>query len=257
MINPSVLSDPGLQESEIVLKQVTWGRAQGTAAILDRISFSTKPLDKVGVIGASGAGKTTLLRLINRLTEPDEGQIFWRGKLLSDYAVPLLRQQIMLVPQEPRLLGMTVAQAIAYPLQLQRLSSVQIEQRIQVWQKRLPVPDEWRSRQELELSVGQRQWVSLVRALTAQPQVLLLDEPTSALDSGRVEHLVHGIKQLDCSVFIVSHQLSLIEQTCDRVLWLDQGNLRQDCSASEMDWQSVKTLLAEKNAITDWEEDLT
>jgi D-methionine transport system ATP-binding protein len=256
MTNPSVLSETGLQESEIVLKQVSLGRAQGTAAILDSISFSTKPLDKVGVIGASGAGKTTLLRLINRLAEPDAGQILWRGKRLSHYAAPLLRQQVMLVPQEPRLLGMTVDQAIAYPLQLQRLSSAQIEQRKQVWQKRLPVPDEWRSRQELELSVGQRQWVSLVRALTAQPQVLLLDEPTSALDSGRIEQLVHGIKQLDCSVFIVSHQLSLIEQTCDRVIWLDQGRLRQDCSASEMDWQSVRTLLAEKNAITDWDDDL-
>jgi D-methionine transport system ATP-binding protein len=257
MRNPSVLSDTGLQESEIVLKQVTLGRTQGTAAILDNMSFSTKPFEKVGVIGASGAGKTTLLRLINRLAEPDAGQILWRGKPLSFYAAPLLRQQVMLVPQEPRLLGMTVDQAIAYPLQLQRLSSAQIEQRTQIWQNRLPIPDEWRSRQELELSVGQRQWVSIVRALIAQPQVLLLDEPTSALDSGRIEQLVHGIRQLDCSVFMASHQLSLIEQTCDRVLWLDQGRLRQDCSASEMDWQSVKTLLAEKNAIADWDDDLT
>jgi D-methionine transport system ATP-binding protein len=244
------------QECELVLKQVTLGRTQGSSAILDSISFATKQFSKVGVVGASGAGKTTLLRLINRLAEPDSGQIFWRGKLLSQYSTPLLRQQIMLVPQEPRLLGMKVEQAIAYPLQLQRLSSEQIEQRTQLWQKRLPVPDEWRSRQELELSVGQRQWVSIVRALTAQPQILLLDEPASALDSGRTEQLAHGIKQLDCSVFIVSHQLSLIEKTCDRVLWLDQGRLRQDCSASEMDWQSVKTLLAAKNETLDWNDEL-
>lgn len=255
MSHSSTASEALLQESELVLTQVTVGRAQGSSVILDDISFKAEAFSKVGIVGASGAGKTTLLRLINRLAEPDGGQIFWRGKPLSQYSAPLLRQQIMLVPQEPRLLGMTVDQAIAYPLQLQRLSSAQIEQRTQLWQKRLPIPDEWRSRQELELSVGQRQWVSIVRAITAQPQVLLLDEPTSALDSGRVEQLAHGIQQLDCSVFVVSHQLSLIEKTCDHVLWLDQGRLRQDCSALEMDWQSVKTLLAEKNEIPDWEDD--
>jgi D-methionine transport system ATP-binding protein len=256
MSNASVSSETLLQDSELVLKQVTLEHAQGSSVILDGISFATEPFSKVGVIGASGAGKTSLLRLINRLAEPDGGQIFWQGKPLSQYSAPLLRQQIMLVPQEPRLLGMTVEQAIAYPLNLQRLSAEQIEQRTQLWQKRLPVPDEWRSRQELELSVGQRQWVSIVRALTAQPQVLLLDEPTSALDSGRIEQLAHGIKQLDCSVFVVSHQLSFIEKTCDRVLWLDQGRLRQDCSALEMDWQSVKTLLTEKNTVLDWDDDL-
>jgi D-methionine transport system ATP-binding protein len=256
MSNSSISSETLLQDSELVLKQVTLERGQGSSAILDNISFTTKPGSKVGVVGASGAGKTTLLRLLNRLAEPDGGQIFWLGKPLSQYAAPLLRQQIMLVPQEPRLLGMTVEQAISYPLQLQRLSPAQIEQRTQLWQKRLPVPDEWRSRQELELSVGQRQWVSIVRALTAQPRILLLDEPISALDSGRIEQLAYGIKQLDCSVFIVSHQLSLIETTCDHVLWLDQGRLRQDCSALEMDWQSVKTLLAERNEILDWDEGL-
>ncbi len=245
-----------LQESEIVLKNVTLRRGQGSSSILEDISFATKPFSKIGVVGASGAGKTSLLRLINRLAEPDGGQIFWSGKPLSQYSAPLLRQQIMLVPQEPRLLGMTVEQAIAYPLQLQRMSSEQIEQRTKLWQKRLPVPDEWRSRQELELSVGQRQWVSIVRAITAQPQILLLDEPSSALDSGRIEQLAHGIKQLECSVFVVSHQLSLIEKTCDHVLWLDQGKLRQECSALEMDWQFVRTLLAEKNAVPDWEDEL-
>jgi D-methionine transport system ATP-binding protein len=256
MSNASVSLETLLQDSELVLRNVTLGRAQGSSSILDDISFTTKPFSKIGVVGASGAGKTSLLRLINRLAEPDGGQIFWRGKPLSQYSAPLLRQQIMLVPQEPRLLGMTVEQAIAYPLQLQRISSEQIKQRTQLWQKRLPVPDEWQSRQELELSVGQRQWVSIVRAITAQPQILLLDEPTSALDSGRIEQLAHGIKQLECSVFVVSHQLSLIEKTCDHILWLDQGKLRQDCSAQEMDWQSVRTLLAEKNAVPDWEDEL-
>jgi D-methionine transport system ATP-binding protein len=252
----SLSSETFSQEFELVLRQVVLGRAQGSATILNNISFSTKQFSKVGVVGASGAGKTSLLRLINRLAEPDGGQILWRGKPLSQYSAPLLRQQIMLVPQEPRLLGMTVEQAIAYPLQLQRMSVEQIEQRTQLWQKRLPVPDEWRSRQELELSVGQRQWVSIVRALTAQPQILLLDEPTSALDSGRIEQLAHGLKQLDCSVLVASHQLSFIENICDHVLWLDQGQLRQDCSTLEMDWQAVKTELAENNEILEWDDDL-
>jgi D-methionine transport system ATP-binding protein len=236
---------------EIVLEQVILSTLGSWAS--DGLSFSAAPSEKIGVVGTSGAGKTTLLRLLNRLISPERGEIFWQGKALSFYAPALLRREIMLVPQEPRLLGMTVDQALAYPLQLQKMPAAQIAQRVQLWKQRLVVPSEWGSRQELELSVGQRQWVSIARALMAQPQVLLLDEPTSALDSGRADQLVHTLKQLDCTVFVASHQLQLIQETCDRILWLDQGTLQKDCSLDDMDWQTFRAAMAENSAVTEWD----
>lgn len=236
---------------ELTLEQVGVKSALG-APILQNISFEVAPQSRVGIVGASGSGKTSLLRLLNRLIEPNFGHVAWRGRHLTHYSPSLLRQQIMLVPQEPRLLGMTVEQAIAYPLRLQGLPPDQISQRTQRWESRLMLPEEWRSRQELELSVGQRQWVSILRALVAEPQVLLLDEPTSALDSGRIEQLIHALQQLSCTVLIVSHQLSFLQKLCNQVIWLDQGTLRHNCPAQDLDWELIKTVMAKNNEPEDW-----
>ncbi|NJM75055.1 MAG: ATP-binding cassette domain-containing protein [Acaryochloridaceae cyanobacterium RU_4_10] len=230
-----------ITSAELRLDRVSVLSTLGNATLIDRVSFTIdRPGCKVGIVGASGAGKTTLLRLVNRLGTPDRGQILWRGKSLADYPAPMLRQQIQMVPQEPRLLGMRVEQALAYPLQLQKIPSAQIQQRVQDWCQRAGVPEEWRSRQELELSVGQRQWVSLVRGLVAQPQILLLDEPTSALDPGRIDQFVAVLKTVQCTVLMVSHQLSVVEQLCDRILWIDRGNLRLDSPTTTANWSEIK-----------------
>jgi D-methionine transport system ATP-binding protein len=242
---------------ELALEQVSVVSGGGHVHLLNQISFQIKqPGAKIGIVGASGAGKTTLLRLLNRLIEPTEGQILWEGKPLRDYPAPVLRQRLMLVPQDSQLLGMTVEQAIAYPLELQKLSSGEIEQRIERWEPRLNIPQDWKTRQALELSGGQRQWVSLSRALVAQPQILLLDEPTSALDPGRVELLSHILGQLHCTVIIASHQHSVLQNLCDRILWIDQGQLRQDTTTQETDWTQIQVVLAEKMAAhsTAWDD---
>jgi D-methionine transport system ATP-binding protein len=240
---------------ELRLEQVSAVSHLGRSRLLDRISFTVdRPGQKIGIIGASGAGKTTLLRLLNRLAEPSEGQIFWQGQPLSHYSAPALRQQIMLVPQEPQLLGMTVEQALTYPLQLQRCSPAEVSARMERWEQRLDIPKAWRSRQALELSAGQRQWVGLCRAFIAQPQLLLLDEPTSCLDSGRTGLLLHALGQIGCTVIIVSHQLTVVQQLCDRILLLDQGQLRQDKTRQKTDWNEIQGILTEKSAaaLSDW-----
>lgn len=240
---------------ELKLEQVSVLGHLGDSRLLDRISFTVdRPGHKIGIVGASGAGKTILLRLLNRLIDPSEGQIFWQGQPLAAYPVPALRQQIMLVPQEPQLLGMTVAQALAYPLHLQNLSPAEVEARVDCWEQRLDIPQEWRSRQALELSAGQRQWVGLCRGFIAQPQLLLLDEPTAWLDSGRTERLIHALGQIGGTVIIVSHQLAVVQQLCDRVIWLDRGQLRQDNIRQETDWSEIQAILTEKSAAaaSDW-----
>jgi D-methionine transport system ATP-binding protein len=243
---------------ELVLDRVSVVSGLGHVHLLDQISFQIeKPGTKIGILGASGAGKTTLLRLLNRLTEPTEGQILWQGQSLKDYPAPTLRQRVMLVCQEPQLLGMTVEQALIYPLQLQKLSPSTIEERLARWEPRLNIPQDWKGRQALELSGGQRQWVSLGRALIAEPQVLLLDEPTSALDSGRVELLRHILNQLHCTMLVASHQHSMLQSLCDRILWIDRGRLRQDTAVEETNWAEIQTVLSQTQSAHSAEDDFT
>jgi D-methionine transport system ATP-binding protein len=241
---------------ELALEQVGVVSGMGQVHLLNQISFRIEASgSKIGIVGASGAGKTTLLRLLNRLIEPAEGQILWQGKPLRKYPPPSLRQQVMLVPQDPQLLGMTVEQALTYPLILQKLPPADIQQQMERWEQRLNIPQAWKARQSLELSGGQRQWVSLCRALIAQPKMLLLDEPTSALDSGRIELLCHILRQLPCTVLIASHQHSVLERLCDHILWLDQGQIRQNKPIQEINWPEIQTVLSEKMAaqVSDWD----
>lgn len=210
-------------------------------------------------MGASGAGKTSLLRLLNRLNEVSQGNIFFEGQEIRQIPVLSLRQQITLVLQESKLLGMTVREALSYPLVLRGLPQSTIQQRLLTYTEQLHIPEDWLGRNELQLSVGQRQWVSIARALMLQPKVLLLDEPTSALDAGRGSYLMDILKDLavnqQITVLMVNHQLELAQQFCDRVLVLQQGQLVADQPADQMDWQTLKQNLinAETQATEEWE----
>ena len=97
--------------------------------LLTNISVAIDKGSKTGLIGATGSGKTTFLRLLNRLTDPSAGTIKLNGKNIQEISIQTLRRQVLLVPQEPSLLGMTVAEAIAYPLRLQNLSTSEIDAR--------------------------------------------------------------------------------------------------------------------------------
>lgn len=211
------------------LSNVSLTDASGKHQLLKDISFSLKKSDRLAIVGPSGSGKTTLLRLINRLQDPSSGLIEFDSQPLKKIPVIQLRRQSVLVPQEPKLLGMTVQDALAYPLQLQRLAQTEIVQRIKQWQENLSIPDDWLERNELQLSLGQRQLVSIARGLVMQPKLLLLDEPTSALDSERAFCLIQQLIQLtqssETAIIMVNHQLKLVEQFSNNILTINQGKM--------------------------------
>ena len=226
--------------------------------ILTDISFEVFKSDRISIIGPSGAGKTSLLRLLNRLSEPTSGSIYLENQDYRQIPVIQLRRQVMLVPQEPKLLGMTVQQALAYPLTLQQLPQRQIQERLDIYREQLHIPSEWLERTELELSVGQRQLVAIARALVIQPKILLLDEPTSALDAGIASHVLSVLadvaQQHEMAVLMVNHQLDMAQLFCSRVLYLQEGQLRQDSSIAQVDWKQLREDLvqAEAQAAQDW-----
>jgi D-methionine transport system ATP-binding protein len=230
----------------IAISQVSYQTKFRT--LLTDISVAIAKGSKTALIGATGSGKTTFLRLLNRLTDPSVGTIFLNGKNIQDIPIQTLRRRIMLVPQEPSLLGMTVTEAIVYPLTLQNFTQSEIDLRSQKWFEKLQIDRKLLNRSELELSLGQRQWIAIARALMMEPEILLLDEPTSALDRGLSHLLLEVLTDLTklpqpVAVVMINHQLDLVQTWCDRLICLHKGQLVQDAEASLINWQDVDDLL--------------
>ncbi|NEO86341.1 MAG: ATP-binding cassette domain-containing protein [Spirulina sp. SIO3F2] len=221
---------------------------------LESVSCEIFRGDRIGIVGASGAGKSTLLQLLNRLSEPDQGTIWQDQQPLGSLPIHPLRRRTVLVLQEPKLLGMTVAEALAYPLTLQQKSDSEIQAALNHWCDRLRIPCAWYERHEYELSVGQRQLVTLARALLLEPEILLLDEPTSALDVGTATQVFQVLQELpQLTWLMVNHQLDWVKQYCDRLLWLEQGRLRQDCPIAQVDWPELEAAL--RQSAQEWGDD--
>lgn len=250
-----------MPSTQLRLQQVSLSAARGSQFLLQDIDFEVFRGDRLAIVGSSGAGKTSLLRLLNRLSEPTGGSIYLENRAYEQIPVIQLRQQIVLVPQESKLLGMTVREALAYPLVLQGVPRLQIQGHLANWLEQLHIPEDWLGRTEVQLSVGQRQLVAIARALVMQPKILLLDEPTSALDAGKANHLIHVLIELansnQITIIMVNHQLELAQLFCTRVLHLQHGQLVQDTPNSVMmDWDKLKTSLmqAEAEAVQEWAE---
>lgn len=192
--------------------------------LLQDITWAIQAGEGWAILGASGAGKTSLLRLLNRLAEPGQGRLFWQETSYAQVPVLQLRQQITYVPQEPRLLGMTVEQALRYPLQLRQLPEAEIRDRINQGCDRLSIPKQWRDRTELQLSLGERQWVAIARALLIEPKVLLLDEPTASLDAKlalTLQQVLSDRKEL--TWIVASHQTEWVRSLCPHLFYLVRG----------------------------------
>ncbi len=225
--------------------------------ILQDISFEVFEGERVAIVGLSGAGKTYLLRLLNRLSEPTSGKIYLENQEYSEIPVLQLRSIVTLVSQEPKLLGMTVKEALAYPLVLRGLPKQTIQQRVSHWIEQLQIPDEWLTRTEVQLSLGQRQLVAIARALVIQPKILLLDEPTSALDVNQANHLVEILSQLtqnyQTTVVMINHQLEVAYKFCTRLLCLQQGRLLVNQEASEISWANLREKLTQAKVQNEFE----
>jgi D-methionine transport system ATP-binding protein len=241
------------------LDRVSYTPPNFTRPLLTEISFGLAAGACITLTGINGAGKSTLLRLLNRLSEPTTGQVLVDGQDYRSILPPILRQRVMLVSQEPKLLGMKVREALAYPLTLQSISAEEIKQRIVTITAELEIPTEWFDRTELQLSAGQKQIVSIARGLITQPQILLLDEPIANLDFTTAENILTRIADMTRSrqmgVIIVNHQLELAARFSDRLLYLQDGKLLLDQASQLVNWADLQQQLqtAANQSIAEWD----
>ena len=182
------------------------------------------------VEGSSGSGKTSFLRLLSGLISPTSGTIAWQGQPYASH----LRRDIVYVAQTPKLLGMTVAEAIAYPLKLRLIPESQIQTRAKEITDRLEIPQSWLTQTELQLSQGSQQWVNLARALIIAPIVLLLDEPTTALDLPQRRCLMNALQSFQQTTLVIaSHDLDWVSALTPNRLTLAPKTSRQEIRDDE------------------------
>jgi putative ABC transport system ATP-binding protein len=203
------------------LREVSLARAG--RAVLDAVSAAI-PAGATAVVGPSGSGKSTLLRLLNRLADPDSGEIGYRGRALGDYDPLTLRREVALVPQLPALLEGTVESNLHYAARLAG-NALEAERCLRL----AGLDPEFAGRDVAKLSVGEQQRAMLARALAQEPAVLLLDEPTSALDHAARDAIEAALaelrRQLQISIVLVSHDPEQARRLSDWVLRLEAGRV--------------------------------
>lgn len=241
------------------LDRISYTPPNFSRPLLTDISFDLAVGECITLTGITGAGKSTLLRLLNRLSEPTSGQILLNGENYRSIHPIALRKRVMLVSQEPKLLGMKVREALAYPLQLQALDPEEIKHRIVTITEQFEIPTEWFDRTELQLSTGQKQIISIARGLITQPQILLLDEPIANLDVTTATRILMTIANIARShsmgTIVVNHQLELAAQFSERLLYLQDGKLLLDKVNQLVDWQELQQQIssAQSQSIAEWE----
>jgi osmoprotectant transport system ATP-binding protein len=187
----------------------------------------------VVLMGPSGSGKTTLLKMVNRLIEPDEGQIFISSTEIHQLEPTSLRKQIGYVIQQIGLFPhLTVAQNIAIVPELLKWTPDRIRSRVDELLNLVALPtDEYGPRYPYQLSGGQQQRVGLARALAADPDILLMDEPFGALDAltrrDLQEHLLRLQQQLHKTILFVTHDVDEALHLADWMVLIRAGQIVQ------------------------------
>jgi putative ABC transport system ATP-binding protein len=195
--------------------------ARGGRQVLDGLSAEI-PTGVTALVGPSGSGKSTVLRLLNRLSDPDSGSVRYRDRDVRELDPLELRCEVSLVPQLPALLPGTVAENVAFAVDLAG-AEPDLERALGLAGH---TPD-YAERDVGKLSVGERQRAMLARALAQTPRVLLLDVPTSALDPearGAVETTIGRLEsELDVSIVIVTHDHDQARRLATRAIGIERG----------------------------------
>jgi len=219
----------------------TFQTKDGTVEALKNINMNISKGDIYGIIGMSGAGKSTLVRCINMLERPTKGSVVINGTdigRLPEKELRKVRRKVTMIFQSFNLLMQrSCIDNICFPLELAGVKKSDAKKRAKELLEIVGLPDKANS-YPAQLSGGQQQRIAIARALATDPEVLLCDEATSALDPKTTHAILELIKdinkKLGITVIIITHQMSVVEEICNRVAILDGGEMAEEGYVTEV-----------------------
>lgn len=213
----------------------------GEVHALTNINLTIQKGDIYGIIGMSGAGKSTLIRCLNRLDTPTDGQILIDGENILAMNKKQLRatrrRMAMIFQQFNLLMQKSVARNVRYPLDIAGVPKKQANERVMELLKIVGLEDKANA-YPAQLSGGQKQRVAIARALASDPEMLLCDEATSALDPMTTQSILSLLQkinqELGITVVLITHEMAVIRQICNKVAILDGGLLAEEGTVDDV-----------------------
>lgn len=224
----------------------------GTVEAAKNISFSIEKVEIFGIIGLSGAGKSTLVRCLNLLERPTSGTVRVNGKNLTELSEKELRkerQKIGMIFQHFNLLMQrTALDNVCFPMEIAGIKKAEARKKALEYLKIVGLEEKALSYPS-QLSGGQKQRVAIARVLASDPQILLCDEATSALDPQTTKAILELIKEINrdygITVVVITHEMSVVQEICDKVAVLERGALVEIGTVEEL-FRNPKTDEAKK-----------
>lgn len=224
---------------EVLIEIKNLKKSYGDHVVLDGINTTIKKGEVIAIVGPSGCGKSTFLRSLNKLERPEAGEVIFEGTDILDKKtnVNKVRQKIGMVFQQFNLFpNKTVLQNIMLaPMKLKGVSAEDSKNRAMGLLKRVGLLEKAEAYPD-SLSGGQKQRIAIARTMAMNPDVILFDEPTSALDPEMVGEVLEIMRELardGMTMIVVTHEMGFARDVASRVIFIDQGNIREDSAPEE------------------------
>ncbi|MEM1127531.1 MAG: ATP-binding cassette domain-containing protein [Bacteroidota bacterium] len=205
----------------------------GSFTAVNAVSFEAQPGRILGLLGPNGAGKTSTIRMIAYITAPDKGAVRFEGKPVGRWS----QERMGYLPEERGLYKkLKVGQQLEYLATLKGLTTADARQRAHQWLERLGGAD-WYDKRTDELSKGMQQKVQFISTIMHEPDLLILDEPFSGLDpinATLLTDVIQELKQDGRTLLFASHRLESVEQLCDDICLISQGQIVLDGGLREI-----------------------
>lgn len=215
----------------LVAKEVT--KRFGNHTALNKVSLEIPKNSIYGLLGPNGAGKTTLIRIINQIIHPDEGQVFFDGKLLEPQHISMIGY----LPEERGLYkSMKVGEQALYLAQLKGLSKNEAKKRLKFWFDKFEIGDWWNKKVQ-ELSKGMAQKIQFIVTVLHEPKLLIFDEPFSGFDPINANVIKEEILQLrdkGASIIFSTHRMESVEELCEYIALIHESNKILDGKLSDI-----------------------
>jgi len=215
----------------LVTKEVT--KQYGQHLALNNVSLEIPKNSIYGLLGPNGAGKTTLIRIINQITFPDSGEVFFDGEPLKAEHIA----KIGYLPEERGLYKkMKVGEQALYLAQLKGLAKSEARSRLKYWFERLEIGDWWNKKVQ-ELSKGMAQKIQFIVTVLHEPKLLIFDEPFSGFDpinANIIKDEILSLKEKGASIIFSTHRMESVEELCEYIALLHQSEKILDGKLSDI-----------------------